>query len=117
MDDPSSWPTDLDALRAAPAQHRLVLENERVRVLDTRIGPGERTPVHTHQWPAAHHVLSWSAFVRRDDKGVVLLDTRTAGVAAAPGAVLWGEALGPHTLENVGSEPLHILSVEIKPPE
>lgn len=117
MDDSSLWPMDLDALRAAPGQHRLVLENERVRVLDTRIAPGERTPVHTHQWPAAHHVISWSAFVRRDDKGVVLLDTRAAGVAAAPGAVLWGEALGPHTLENVGNEPLHILSVEIKPPE
>ena len=116
MDDSSAWPTELDALMAAPAQHRLVLENERVRVLDTRIAPGERTPVHTHQWPAAHHVISWSAFVRRDDKGVVLLDTRTAGVAAAPGAILWGEALGPHTLENVGNAPLHIVSVEIKPP-
>ena len=45
----------------------------------------------------------------------VLLDTRTAGVEAAPGAALWGEPLGPHALENVGSEPLHILSVEIKP--
>lgn len=117
MDEPLLWPAELDALRAAPGQHRLVLENERVRVLDTRIAPGERTPLHTHQWCAAHHVISWSAFVRRDDKGVVLLDTRTAGVAAAPGAVLWGEALGPHTLENVGNELLHILSVEIKPSE
>lgn len=117
MDDPSAWPAALDALVAAPAQHRLALDNERVRVLDTLIAPGERTPLHTHQWPAAHHVVSWSPFVRRDDKGVVLLDTRTAGLAAPPGAILWGEPLGPHTLENVGHEPLHIVSVEIKPPE
>ena len=116
MDELSSWPPELDALSAAPAQHRLVLENAQVRVLDTRIAPGERTPVHTHQWPAAHHVISWSPFVRRDHQGVVLLDTRDAGVTAAPGAVLWGEPLGPHTLENVGAQPLHILSVEIKPP-
>jgi mannose-6-phosphate isomerase-like protein (cupin superfamily) len=115
MDDPLLWSAEVDAVRAAPAQHRLVLENERVRVLDTRIAPGERTPVHAHRWPAVHHVISWSAFVRRDLAGVVLLDTRIAGVAAARGAVLWGEALGPHTLENVGDEPLHILSVEIKP--
>lgn len=115
MDVSLLWPTELDALRAAPAHHRLVLENEWVRVLDTRIAPGKRTPIHTHQWPAAHHVISWSAFIRRDDKGVVLLDTRTEGVVAAPGAVLWGEALGPHTLENVGNELLHILSIEIKP--
>lgn len=116
MDDRCLWPADLDALVAAPAQHRLVLENERVRVLDTRIAPGEQTPVHTHQWPAVHHVITWSAFVRRDHTGAVLLDTRAAAVAAAPGAVLWGEALGPHTLENVGQEPLHIVSVEIKAP-
>lgn len=115
METCSSSPTDLDALRAAPDQHRLVLENDLVRVLDTRIAPGERTPVHTHRWPAAHHVMSWSDFVRRDDSGVVLLDTRASGVAAARGDVLWGEALGPHTLENVGDQPLHILSIEIKP--
>ena len=117
MDDPSGWPAELDALQAAPAQHRLVLENERVRVLDTRIAPGEQTPVHTHQWPAAHHVISWSAFIRRDARGLVLLDTRTEGITAASGSVLWGEPLGPHTLENVGSEPLRILSVEIRTPK
>jgi mannose-6-phosphate isomerase-like protein (cupin superfamily) len=117
MDGRSLWPAQLDALRAAPAQHRLVLENDQVRVLDTRIEPGEQTAVHTHQWPAVHHVISWSPFVRRDDQGAVLLDTRTAGVAAPPGTVLWGEPLGPHTLENVGHEPLHILSIEIKPSE
>jgi mannose-6-phosphate isomerase-like protein (cupin superfamily) len=108
------WPPELDALSAAQAHHRLVFENERVRVLDTRIAPGERTPVHTHQWPAVHHVMTWSAFIRRDAKGVVLIDSRSSGLSAAPGDVLWGEALGPHTLENVGGEPLHILSIEIK---
>jgi len=115
MHEPSMWPPELDALQAAPAQHRLVLENDRVRVLDTRIAPGERTPVHTHQWPAAHHVVSWSDFVRRDETGAVLLDTRIAGVTAASGDVLWGASLGRHSLENVGTEPLHIMSVEIKP--
>jgi quercetin dioxygenase-like cupin family protein len=111
--DPS--PPELDALVAAPYEHTLLLENARVRVLDTRIAPGARTPVHTHAWPAIHHVLSWSAFVRRDAEGVVLLDTRVAGVEAAAGAVLWGEPLGPHSLENVGGAPLHIVSIEVKP--
>lgn len=108
------WPPELDALSAAPANHRLVFENDRVRVLDTQIAAGERTPVHTHRWPAVHHVRTWSAFVRRDANGVVLLDSRAAGLSAAPGEVLWGEPLGPHTLENTGDEPLHIVSIEIK---
>lgn len=108
------WPAALDALVAAPDHHRLVLENDRVRVLDTTIAPGDRTPVHTHRWPAAHHVLSWSDFVRRDDAGTVLLDTRVAGLTAAAHAVLWGEPLGPHSLENVGATPLRVMSIEIK---
>ena len=110
-----SWPEELDALRAAPHQHRLLLENDRVRVLDTRIAPGEQTPVHTHQWPAVHHVLSWSDFVRRDAEGRILVDTRAAGSSGAPPIALWGEPLGPHSLENVGAMPLHVVSIELKP--
>lgn len=106
--------SDLDALVAAPDQHRLLLETDRVRVLDTRIGPGERTPVHTHQWPAVHYVMSWSPFVRRDAEGRVLVDTRTQPSSPTAGAALWGEPLGPHSLENVGVTPIHIVSIEIK---
>lgn len=109
-----NWLPALDALVAAPEQHTLLFENDSVRVLDTRIAPGARTPVHTHQWPAVHHVISWSAFVRRDSKDAVLLDTRAAGVTAVAGAVLWGEPLAAHSLENVGTDLLHIVSVEIK---
>ena len=113
----SDWPWDasLDALACAPAHHRLVFENEQVRVLDTRIAPGERTPVHTHRWPAAHYVLSWSDFVRRDADGAVLLDTRATGIRAAPEA-LWGDPLPPHSLENVGTALLRIISTEVKSP-
>lgn len=107
-----SWDDSLDALVAAPAQHRLLFENDRVRVLDTRITPGERTPVHTHRWPAAHYVVSWSDFVRRDGDGAVLVDTRLTG-QAAPEA-FWGDALPPHSLENVGTSLIHIISTEYK---
>jgi hypothetical protein len=107
------WDTSLDALVAAPAQHRLVFENEHVRVLDTQIAPGERTPVHTHRWPASHYVVSWSDFVRRDAEGQVLVDTRTTGMRTPPEA-LWGDALPPHSLENVGAAVLRIISTEVK---
>jgi hypothetical protein len=107
------WPAGLDAVVAAPDHHRVLLENAEVRVLDTRIGPGERTPVRTHQWPAVHNVLAWTDFVRRDADGIILLDTRAGGAAAAPPA-RWGSPLGPHSLENVGRGPLHIVSVELK---
>jgi hypothetical protein len=107
------WPDELDALAAAPEQHTLLLENDHVRVLETRITAGEATAVHTHRWPNVQHVLSSSEFVRRDDSGVMLLDTRTAG-PPEPGATLWSEPLPPHAIENVGETDLLVIMVELK---
>lgn len=112
---PEAWPPELDALCAAPDHHRLVLENDAVRVLETRIEAGETVPVHTHCWPAVYHVFAWSDMVRRDAEGVVLLDTRGKPGSVAPGQSVWAEPLGPHSLENVGEGPIHLISVEIKP--
>ena len=114
MPSPADWPPELDALMAAPEYHKVILESEQVRVLDTRIEPGQTAPVHTHCWSATHYVISWSDFVRRDASGGVQLDTGIAGLSVNPGQALWSNPLGPHTLEVVGKEALHIVSIEIK---
>jgi hypothetical protein len=107
-------PQSLDALAAAPDHHTLLYENDRVRVLDTCIRPGDRTPVHTHRWPAALYVLRWSPFVRFDDRGAVLLDSRMVPALQDPPQALWSAPLPPHSLLNVGETDLHIISVELK---
>ncbi len=50
MDPPTSpgEPDPLDALIAAPEYHKLVLQNERVRVLEVRNHPGDFEPMHKH---------------------------------------------------------------------
>lgn len=107
------WPEELDALTAAPRNHFLLFENDAVRVLDTRIVPGGTVPLHTHRWPSALYVITWSDFVRRDGAGTVLVDSR-GGSGAAEGSALWSGPLAPHTLENVGTQELHIISIEVK---
>jgi hypothetical protein len=109
---PWPWPDSLDALIAAPHHHSLLLENEYIRVLETRIPPGDRVPVHTHQWPSLLHVLSWSDFIRRDRVGNVVADSR-AGGGPAP-SIVWSPPLPPHSLENVGSREIRVISVELK---
>ena len=104
----------LDAMTVSPDNHDVLIENDRVRVLDTRLAPGERTPVHSHEWPAALYVLSWSAFVRRDPDGNVLVDSRQMPAPPAPGQALWSAPLPPHYVENVGDNDLHIIAVELK---
>jgi quercetin dioxygenase-like cupin family protein len=110
---PQEWPEELDALRAAPKHHALLFENEAVRVLDTRIAPGETVPLHTHRWPSALYILSWSNFVRRDGEGKVIVDSR-AGEKPPEGSALWSGPLAAHTLENVGTAELRAISVEVK---
>jgi quercetin dioxygenase-like cupin family protein len=103
----------LDAMTAAPAHHTVLFENDRVRILDTRLEAGQRTPVHAHEWPAALYVLSWSDFLRRDPEGVIIADSRERHAPVA-GAGLWIEPLPPHSVENIGSSDLHIVAVEVK---
>ena len=108
------WPDALDALTAAPDHHTLLFENERVRVIRTRILPGQIVPVHTHRWPAVLSLSSWSDFVRRDPQGNVLLDTRTTSDAPKLNTPIWLEPLPPHSVENVGDAEINNVQVEIK---
>ncbi|MGD9563226.1 MAG: hypothetical protein AB7F88_13570 [Pyrinomonadaceae bacterium] len=103
-----------DAMVKAPDHHFVLLDNSKVRVLDTKVEPGQRTPVHAHEWPAALYVLSWSDFVRYGPDRNVLLDSRSLSAKPAVGSALWGDPIGPHFVENVGSPVLHIVAVEIK---
>ena len=104
----------LDAMSVALQHHQVLLENDRVRVLDTRLGPGERTPVHTHQWPGVLYILSWSDFVRYDPEGNVLLDSRTIAAKPPVGASLWSAPLVPHYVQNIGDRELRVIAVELK---
>jgi hypothetical protein len=108
------WPKELDALTAAPQHHRLLMENDTVRVIDTCIPPGEITAVHTHQWPASLYIISWSDFIRYDAEWNVVVDSRQLKMSPSPGTALWTESLKPHALRNMGDRDLHIISVEIK---
>ena len=112
--EPWMWPDSLDALAAAPESHRGLLENDTIRVLETRIAPGETTQVHTHRWPGILYILSFGDFVRRDGNGTVLVDTREGGALPEPGTAIWSGSLPPHTLENVSASEIHVIGVELK---
>lgn len=50
--DPAGWDPSLDSLAAAPANHRLLYEDESIRVLSVSIAPGQTEPRHHHRWPS-----------------------------------------------------------------
>jgi hypothetical protein len=111
---PWPWPDSLDAMTAAPQYHRLMFENDRVRVLDTRIPVGDIVPVHTHRWPAIYYTIQAGDFIRRDGDGKVLFDSRSVPGLLTASATTWMDFLPPHSVENVGEREIHLISVELK---
>jgi hypothetical protein len=110
---PWPWHESLDAMIAAPDHHRLVFENERMRVLDTLIPPGETVPVHTHRWPAIYYHIVPGHIIRRDPDGNVLFDSREGELQPVFSAS-WLEFLPPHSVENVSPYAIHVVNVELK---
>ena len=108
------WPDSLDALLAAPDNHTVLFENELVRVVHTRILPGQTVPVHTHRWPCVLFIMTWSDLVRLDPEGNILLDTRKAAEEPRLNRPSWQEPLPPHSVKNVGLGEINTVQVEIK---
>lgn len=59
----------LDAMRAAPETHRVLFENEQVRVLAVRVRPGEFVPMHTHEWDMVTATVKGARFRVKDGEG------------------------------------------------
>jgi hypothetical protein len=108
------WPDLLDGVIADPDHHLVLFENDRVRVVETKIRIGETTPLHTHVLPTVLYVLSGSHFIRRNDVGEVVVDTRTNHPPFVMPSVQWSEGIDRHTLENPGPDDLVVIGVELK---
>lgn len=104
----------LDAVAAAPEHHKVLLENDRVRVLETIIRPNEQTALHTHVWSGTLLILNWSDFERFDADGQVIFRSSDLLSAPQPGAVLWSAPLPPHSFRNIGTQNFHVITTELK---
>lgn len=97
----------IDAVTASPAQFRVVLENEHVRVIEYEIAPGQRDPWHTHP-PKVSYIIAGGAL------RIHLQNGESFEVTEETGATHWAEALGVHSAENIGTTPVRVLIVEVK---
>ena len=106
---------ELDGATAAPDHHKVLFENDEVRVLETTIRSGDVTPLHTHLAPTLLYVVSGSHFLRRDERGATLVDTRADPEFILP-KVMFSAPTPKHTLENTGADDLIVIGVELKQP-
>lgn len=111
---PCPWPTSLDAVVAAPENHKVLLENERVRVLDVTVAPGEREPVHAHCRPSVLYIMSGSTFRDYDASGNVLREQIQPIPPSQFPLTIWMGPQAPHAVENLDTKEVHLLRIEIK---
>lgn len=104
---------ELDGVTVAPDNHKVIFENDEVRVLETTIAAGETTPLHTHLRPTVMYVISESHFIRRDEHGDTMVDTRANPDFVLP-KVLFAESTPKHTIENTDTKDLVVIGVELK---
>ena len=96
-----------DPTESDPDKYKVVFENDRVRVLEYRDRPGDRTSPHRHPDSVMYTL---SAFERR------LIHTgEQRDVQLESGRVSWLKAQ-EHSGENIGTTETHVLFVELKEP-
>lgn len=104
----------LDAVAAAPEHHKVLLENDQIRVLETLLLPGEETAVHTHIWSGVLYIISWSNFVRYDEHHNVMMDSSRMTHTPVLGTAILAAPIPPHSLQNVGKQNIHVILTEFK---
>src|SRR5215469_13644343 len=92
-----------------PDKYRVLFENERVRVLEFRDKPGQRTAPHRHPDFVLYALSSFRRTLTFPEQGTVV----TREVHA--GDVSWSKAQ-VHIGENTGATETHVLFVELKAP-
>ena len=82
------------------------LENDRVRVLELRLKPGEQEGFHTHPRYVLYALTDYRVRNTSADGKSTIFDRKA-------GDVVWGDPI-THRGENVGATEVHALIVEIR---
>ena len=87
-------------------KYKSKFENDKIRVLEYRDMPSEKTNQHRHP---AFVLIALSPFKRR----IILPDGKILMREFQTGDVLWSDAQ-THVGENVGDTPTHVMMIELK---
>lgn len=96
-----------DAYTANPSVYQFLFENERVRVMEMKLQPGEEIPMHQHDYPHSVYVLEAGQLTTTTAEGARLVSETKVG------QLIWLDAK-PHALKNTGTTTVRALLTEVK---
>jgi hypothetical protein len=95
-----------DPVQVDPKHYAVELENNRVRVLRKKYGPGEKSVMHGH--PAGVAV-----FLTDHQSRFTYPDGRTEDMTAQAGSIRWLDGF-EHLVESLSDRPFELIIIELK---
>ena len=96
----------MDPVKISPQYYTVRVDNDRVRVYEWRMKPGEKEKMHSH--PDGVLIILADAKIKSTSP-----DGTSTTTTLVNGDVKWRPALS-HSLENVGGTEAHAIAVELK---
>ena len=96
-----------DWVKAAPANKKVLVDNDHLRMVEVVIPPGGKEPMHTHPQYIEFVLDAARMKVTYAGKAPEIWETES-------GKAYYGEPDPPHALENVDTKPFRILLIEMK---
>jgi quercetin dioxygenase-like cupin family protein len=98
---------ETDPVKISPQYYTVRIDNDWLRVVEYRLRPGQKEPMHSHPHGFVYMLADARARVSLPDGSSSVLDEHA-------GDVTW-RGLTTHAFENVGDTDVHAIGVELKP--
>ena len=109
------WPLSMEAVHAAPNNHRVLYENDSVRLLEVTVQPGQTEPMHWHMYPSVFAVNGMLPAMKDHTADSSIMRPRQYEDAD------WSQpqcrtmpVQAPHQVSDVDSFPVHFYRLEFK---
>jgi beta-alanine degradation protein BauB len=96
-----------DPVKQSPQLYKVLLENDQVRVLEYRLKPGEKEPMHTHTVGLVY--IFGDAKMR-----TTYPDGRSDETSGGGGGEAHWRVPVTHALQNIGNTEAHALAIDVK---
>ncbi|HEX5008476.1 MAG TPA: hypothetical protein VFV70_15285 [Hyphomonadaceae bacterium] len=113
---------EYDAVTAAPFSHSVVFEDDHVRVLEVIVPPLASEPIHIHALPSVMMGDTGGAagakfiYTTYRMEGGKFVEVEKQEITPTPGyRTVWSGPEGPHSITNIGTAPMRLTRIEIKP--
>ena len=95
-----------DIVKLSPDVHRILFENDAIRVLEVSVPPGTRVPMHTNPENVNYIIKAGTLRLVEPNGATVDIELAERQVIPAP--------VGRHAVENVGPSEVRTICIELK---